>query len=237
MTPRSTADYPHEAYDEQYYETLAAEADRGSASHRWRLRWLDAMLDVRPGDRVVDLGAGAGSICHHLARRGATVEGVDLSEPAIATARKRCEGLPVHLTVCDASNCAHLESDSFDESTCCDLIEHVYDDTMFGILREAHRLLKPGGTMFLYSPNRRHWIERTKAHNFILKNPETHLRVRSIPEVVRAVEQSGFQIARVARPTSMLPVIRWLEWLWIRQPIWPDLAIYRVAILARKPAS
>ena len=237
MKPERGADYPHEAYDQHYYEVLADEANRASASHRWRMTWLDRLLDIQPADRVLDLGVGVGSISRHVAQRGATVEGVDLAPEAIAAARRRCEGLPVRLTVADAAHCSHLRDASFDKATCCDLIEHVHDETMLSIFREAHRLLKPGGVMFVYSPNRRHWIERMKAHNFILKNPEGHIRVRPIEEVLGALEACGFEIDRVARPTSMLPVVRWLEWIWIRLPFWPDLAVYRVAILARKPSA
>jgi len=235
MPSSDERDFPYDSYDEAYYQRIVHEAEQGWRSHLWRLRWLDALLDVQPGDHIVDLGSGAGNICRHLAERGASVEGVDLAPESIAVARRRCEGLPVHLTVCDASDCAHLESNIFDKATCCDLIEHVHDETMAGVFREARRLLKPGGVMFVYSPNRRHWIERLKARNFILKNPEGHIRVRPIPEVAAALAQCGFEIARVARPASMLPVIQWVEWLWIRQPITPDLAIYRAAILARKP--
>ena len=43
--------------------------------------------------------------------------------------------------------------------------------------------------------------------------------------------------ARSFEPASMLPVIKWVEWLWSRQPFLRDLAIYRVAILARKPGA
>lgn len=237
MPVNPQSDFPYDYYDEAYYRQIADEADRGDWSHRWRVRWLDAVLRVRPGDRGLDLGTGAGVISHHLAQRGATVEGVDLAPEAIAAARRRCEGLPVRLTVADAAHCSHLCDASFDKATCCDLIEHVHDETMLSIFREAHRLLKPGGVMFVYSPNRRHWIERMKAHNFILKNPEGHIRVRPTEEVLGALEACGFEIDRVARPTSMLPVVRWLEWIWIRLPFWPDLAVYRVAILARKPSA
>lgn len=227
--------YPYESYDEAYYERIAAEARRNGLSYRWRMHWLDVLLDVRPGDRVVDMGSGAGVVSQHMAERGAAVEAVDLAEAAVAAARRRCAHLPIHFTVADAADCPHLASAAFDKIACCDLVEHVHDETMFGVLREAWRLLKPGGLFFLYTPNRRHWIERLKAHNIIIRNPVGHIRVRRPAEVVAALEQSGFEIARVARPVSWLPVVRCLEWLWIHQPLWPGLCVYRICVLARKP--
>ena len=225
----------NDSYDEAYYAYIANEMQRGVRSYRWRMRWLDELLDVQPGQRVLDLGSGAGVVSQHLADRGAAVEAVDLSPVGVEAARRRCAHMPIRFTVCDAAHCNHLESDSFDKATCCDLVEHVQDNVMLGIFREAHRLLKPGGLLFVYTPNRRHWIERMKAHNFILNNPVSHIRVHTLEEVVEALQDAGFQIARIARPPSMLPVIQYLEWLWIRLPIAPSLAIYRLCLLARKP--
>ena len=225
----------NDSYDEAYYAYIANEMQRGVRSYRWRMRWLDELLDVQPGQRVLDLGSGAGVVSQHLADRGAAVEAVDLSPVGVEAARQRCPHMPIRFTVCDAAHCNHLESDSFDKAACCDLVEHVQDNVMLGIFREARRLLKPGGLLFVYTPNRRHWIERMKARNFILKNPVSHIRVHTLEEVVETLQDAGFQIARIARPPSMLPVIQHLEWLWIRLPIAPSLAIYRLCLLARKP--
>ena len=183
------------------------------------------------------MGSGAGGVSKHLAQRGALVEAVDLAALAVRVARRRCEGLSVNFTVADAADCRHLESETFDKVSCCDLVEHVHDQTMLGIFREARRLLRPGGLFYVYSPNRDHWIERMKARDFILQNPIGHIRVRRIAEVTEALRGCGFQIASLASPPSMLPVVRWLELLWIRLSSHPQLAVYRVCVLARKPAA
>ena len=48
-----------------------------------------ARLDIRPGDRVVDIGCGAGATSIRLAAAGASVLGVDLSAPMLAKAAQR----------------------------------------------------------------------------------------------------------------------------------------------------
>ncbi len=77
----------------------------GRAGQTWvdAAERLDALLapitgplleaaDVRPGERVVDVGCGCGTTSLALADRGAHVLGVDVSEPMLALAARRGEG-------------------------------------------------------------------------------------------------------------------------------------------------
>src|ERR1700709_1773962 len=82
---RYDKDYAYGKYDEKYYETLVKNEER--RSHQWRLRWVDLCLDPKPGDRIADLGCGAGAVSKHLAEKGAEVHGVDLSETGIEDAK------------------------------------------------------------------------------------------------------------------------------------------------------
>lgn len=89
----------------------------GKAGETWvrTMDRIDAMLEpisqalfaraaVQPGERVVDVGCGCGSTSLELARRGALVFGVDVSEPMLAQAKQRAQGLPgVAFRCCDAA--------------------------------------------------------------------------------------------------------------------------------------
>jgi SAM-dependent methyltransferase len=55
-----------------------------------------ALLDPRPGERILDLGCGDGLLTERIADAGATVIGVDASEDMIAVARAR--GLDVYVS-------------------------------------------------------------------------------------------------------------------------------------------
>ncbi len=55
------------------------------------LEWLD----VKPGERVLDLGCGDGALTEELVKQGANVVGIDSSSEFVASARRR--GLDVHL--------------------------------------------------------------------------------------------------------------------------------------------
>lgn len=48
-----------------------------------------ALLDPKPGERILDLGCGDGALTERLAAMGCTVVGVDISESLLAAARKR----------------------------------------------------------------------------------------------------------------------------------------------------
>src|SRR5436305_7572820 len=55
---------------------------------RWRRALIDA-IDPRPGQRILDVATGTGMVAFGLARRGATVVGLDQSEQMLARARRR----------------------------------------------------------------------------------------------------------------------------------------------------
>lgn len=226
------AAYATEHYDDAYYDWILK--NKQFRSHHLRMSWIRKLVDPRPGERIIDLGCGPGVVAEFLASHGASVLGIDLHPKAIATARKLNEGNPrCTFAVGDASDVHDLADGSFDKAVSCDVTEHCGYDVMLGIFREAHRLLKPGGTYFVYTPNPKHWIERLKAWG-IMKQDPTHTGLRAGGVIRDALVQCGFEIAKNPSSSSMFPGINALEWLWRRQPVLPELANYRVIILARK---
>jgi len=225
--------YAVETYDEAYYRSVLR--NERYRSHRWRLKWVDYCLDPRPGERIVDLGCGPGLLAKHLASRGAIVHGVDLSPLAVEFARRHNAAYPnCTFAVADASCCRHLPDCSFDKACSVDVTEHCGYETMCGIFAEAHRLLKPGGLYFIYTPNPRHWIEVCRRHHFILKPFPGHTGLRNAEVIIDALHRNGFEIVRHIRPPSMIPVVQWLEKLWSLQPLLPELGVYRIVLLAAK---
>jgi 2-polyprenyl-3-methyl-5-hydroxy-6-metoxy-1,4-benzoquinol methylase len=230
--PGADKDYAYGHYDQRYYDIIRSNERR--RSHRWRLRWVERCLAPKPGERIVDLGCGAGMVTRYLASRGAICHGVDLAEEAIKTARAVNAEFPsASFHVGDASHCPNLADGSFDKAISADVIEHCGPDVMRAIFAEAQRLLKPGGLYFVYTPNPLHWIERLKEWGIMTGDP-THTGLREAPVILDALRRVGFEIVEHLSPVSMLPGVNVLEKLWSLQPLGRQLAIYRIAILARK---
>lgn len=231
---RFDKDYAYGQYTPEYYQGLVRKQKK--LSQKWRMKWLDRCLAPYAGNKIVDLGCGAGLVARYMLDHGAAeVHGVDLADEGIKTARAITTEYPnAHFTVGDASKCDHLQAGYFDKACSVDVIEHCGHDVMLDIFAEAHRLLKPGGLYFVYTPNPKHWIERFKDWGFILKQDPTHTGLRPVKPILEGLEQKGFEIVQNLKPPSMIPVFNWLEKAWSYVPRAGQLAIYRIAVLARK---
>ncbi len=113
---------------------------------------VDGFVSLR-GRRVLDVGCQAGSLPIALCKRGAAVTGVDVDEKLIEGARIRARGHGVAPTfaVAVAERLPFADA-SFDVVTFVDVIEHVADAR--AAVREIARVLRPGGTLYLFGPNR-----------------------------------------------------------------------------------
>src|SRR5262245_56092754 len=128
---------------------------RGLDHHRQHLHGralLEACGDVR-GRRVLDLGCGEGWCCRELARRGASVVGVDICEAQIDPAR-RCpvEGDRIDYRVMDAADVDRESWEpAFDLATACMSLHCMVEPG--AVLAAARRVLPPGGRMVCSLPH------------------------------------------------------------------------------------
>lgn len=118
-----------------------------------RLEWINARVPLS-GKQVCDVGCGGGILAESIARKGATVTGIDLSEKALKVADLHSleSGIKVRYELISAEELAAREAEQYDVVTCMEMLEHVPDPA--AIVQACAKLVKPGGHIFFSTLNR-----------------------------------------------------------------------------------
>jgi SAM-dependent methyltransferase len=107
---------------------------------------LKLFLSASPGPRVLDAGAGQGSMSARLERLGFAVTSSDSSAAAVEVLRDRLAGEVVQASLTGLP----FEDARFDGAVLGEVLEHVQDDQ--GALREVARVLRPGAVLAISVP-------------------------------------------------------------------------------------
>ncbi len=161
---------------------------------------LATMAGIEATDHVLDAGCGVGGSSIFLSERiGCRVTGITLSEMQAATASRKAaerqlKQVPTFL-VRDYTETG-FDAATFDVVWACESVCHADDKSQF--LREAYRLLKPGGRLIVadgfqlrddYTPSEQRLLDKT-THGWAIDAAE------SIQNFERYLRQEGFQQIR-----------------------------------------
>lgn len=104
---------------------------------------------IRNDTRILDVGCGTGAATWFIAREGFSTTGIDGSNTAITKAKKRFkeEGLNGDFLIGDIEK-INYPDDYFDAVTDIVAIQHNTYNKILEIIKETHRVLKPGGKLF-----------------------------------------------------------------------------------------
>jgi ubiquinone/menaquinone biosynthesis C-methylase UbiE len=144
------------------------------------------MIDryIRPGDMILDIGGGPGQYSIHYARKGHDVTLLDLSGENVCFAKKKARQYGVKITAVEgnALDLSRFPDNTFDIVFLMGPLYHLMNgENRLQALREAARVLKPGGTLF---------------SSFILLFGAVIYGLREIPETIfRPKEQRMFDVA------------------------------------------
>ena len=153
-----------------------------------RLNYIDERVDL-PGKHVIDIGCGGGLLSEGMARRGATVTGIDMGEAPLAVARLHAEqsGVEVEYLQTPAEDIAAERAGQYDVVTCLEMLEHVPDPS--SVIRACAALVKPGGQVFFSTINR---------------NPKSFLfAIVGAEYVLRLLPRGTHEYAKLIRPSEL----------------------------------
>ncbi len=174
-------------YDERYVDVYDPHAVQ-------RMQRLLPLFELSASDVVADFGCGNGALLELIAPRVRQYVGVDFSEPFVRAAERHRLARGIQNGSFRQQDivafCAEHQS-RFDAAFAIDFSEHLYDDqflTIFGAIRGA---LKPGGSLYIHTPNAEYFMERFKASG-VMKQVEGHVGVRDARTHQRLLRQCGF---------------------------------------------
>jgi len=108
------------------------------------------MLDVKPGESILEIGCGTGHALTEFANKGANIIAIDISEKMLALARRKVQA--ANVGVCQADGLFMPVSDaSFDSIFLSFTLELFDTPDMPNVMKECHRVLKPLGRIGIVS--------------------------------------------------------------------------------------
>ena len=184
------------------------------------LQWVPA-LALPAGARVLDAPCGEGALTLALAEAGLDALGADMQGQAQ-------QWLGERFALADLNQPLPWRDDSFDAVFCIEGIEHL--ENRFGFLREAHRVLRPGGKLVVTTPNTVALRSRvrflgsgfyhrdSRPLNEAQRLPLHHIGLATFADWRYALHTSGFSLSRIAathtKPVSW-PYAVFVPWMYL----------------------
>jgi len=204
------------AFMKDYYEThdenSRFSANHGKVEYLTTLRYIEKYL--RPGMRILEIGAATGRYSHALAQRGYRVDAVELIEHNIEIFRQNTlENEPVTITQGNATDLRAFKDNTYDITLLLGPMYHLFtEEDKLKALSEAIRVTKRGGLVYvaycMSDATVLHFaFMRGEIHNVIEKkmlDPETFKTFSSPQDVFEMHRKEDIDALRAHFPVTQL---------------------------------
>ncbi|QWB25130.1 MULTISPECIES: cyclopropane-fatty-acyl-phospholipid synthase family protein [Streptomyces] len=216
---------PSMVYSCAYWDSPDSPDATLEQAQRDKLELVCRKLGLRPGQRLLDVGCGWGSMAIHAAREhGVSVVGVTLSQEQAAYARKRVaeEGLTDRIEI-RVQDYRDVRDGPYDAISSIGMAEHVGAERYLEYADGLYDLLKPGGRLLNHQIARRPQRDETtyEVDAFIDSYVFPGGELQPVGVTVTQLERAGFEVRDVEsiREHYALTLRRWvtrLEADWTR---------------------
>ena len=177
-------------------------------------------LGVQAGDRVLDMGAGAGRHAFEALRRGARLVALDYGIGDLRKAASTLYAMQLEETLPPSSSASCVNGDalclpfadsSFDRIIASEVMEHIPDDR--GAASELARVLRPGGTIAVtvpaFGPELVNWALDSDYHAPVAVGG--HVRIYRKSEITERLRTAGLDFTGSHRAHALHSPYWWLK--------------------------
>jgi SAM-dependent methyltransferase len=191
----------NEALDDSYFSKQAGRSLLAYVSRKVRI------------GTAVDIGCGCGDLIGYLLDRGIQARGADQSPASVARVNARFAESPSFRGAVVGTGA--LPDGTADTAFILEVVEHLDDATLDSILREAHRVLRPGGQLVVTTPNQENLGARKVycPDCGAVFHRMQHVRAWSAESLSARVGTHGFECLS-AEAIALSPFAGWRDLAW-----------------------
>jgi 2-polyprenyl-3-methyl-5-hydroxy-6-metoxy-1,4-benzoquinol methylase len=203
-----------------------------------RIRRVLELMGTNGNGRLLDVGCADGQFGEYVAQLGWRPFGIDINPHNARLASQR----GVVAVTANLARSFPYTSNSFEAVTATEILEHMVDTTFF--LSECYRILRPGGHLFLSTPNLASVGNRIRLVfgkypgwvDYRLEDTVGHVRNYTLPILKQQLAEIGFHVEQARGTTFLLPLVYRLRFLepersrllgWIGSH-WPSMSIHLI---------